>query len=88
MYAMHGLIGIVYWRTCIKCYIKAQGGHVYMCEAGGVITWLMQAAGYSSLFLTTRALKSNFVQLIKLSQVFIRPTGIQALPKPVNSLTS
>jgi len=27
----------------------------------------------------------NFVQLTKPSQVFLRPTGIQALPLPVNS---
>jgi len=30
-------------------------------------------------------LSSHFVQLTKPSQVFVRPTGIQALPSPVNS---
>jgi len=29
--------------------------------------------------------QTNFVQLTKPSQVFVRPTGIQALPSPVNS---
>jgi len=37
--------------------------------------------GFFSSFFST--FQTHFVQLIKLSEVFIRPIGIQALPSPV-----
>jgi len=37
------------------------------------------------LFLLSSSFQTHFVQLTKPSQVFVRPTGIQALPSPVNS---
>jgi len=36
-------------------------------------------------FLLSSTFQIHFVQLIKPSQAFVRPTGIQALPSPVNS---
>jgi len=36
-------------------------------------------------FLHSITFQTHFVQLTKPSQVFVRPTGIQALPSPVNS---
>jgi len=36
-------------------------------------------------FLLSSTFQTHIVQLIKPSQVYVRPTGIQALPSPVNS---
>jgi len=36
-------------------------------------------------FLLSSTFQTHFVQLVKPSQVFVRPTGMQALPSPVNS---
>jgi len=36
-------------------------------------------------FLLSSTFQTHFAQLTKPSQVFVRPTGIQALPSPVNS---
>jgi len=37
------------------------------------------------VFLLSSTFQTHFFQLTKSSQVFARPTGIQALPSPVNS---
>jgi len=37
-------------------------------------------------FLLSSTFQTHFVQLSKPSQVLVRPTGIQALPSPVNSI--
>jgi len=37
-------------------------------------------------FLRSSTFQTHFVQLIKPSQVFVRPAGIQTLPSPVNSI--
>jgi len=43
-----------------------------------------EAAQVQSRFFSS--FQTHFVQLTKPSQVLVRPTGIQALPSPVNSI--
>jgi len=47
---------------------------------------LRQPRSSQGFFLLSSTFQTHFVQLIKLSQVFVRPTGIQTLPSPVNSI--
>jgi len=50
-----------------------------------ITTQLIQIGKMKEVFLLSSTFQTHLVQSIKPSQFFVRPTGIQALPSPVNS---